>query len=178
MIDVFASGVKQDIAHVLRNRDARVSEQNKLFQKLQTNQSPINAKLNIPGPIKNNYYLAKLFQTGLTQFVSDLEVRTQIFWDLATGPEAFLIVENDPYTVKKIATDFEDNNELGRLFDIDVLVSKDGMLSPLSRSYFNEPERKCLLCDKPAKVCARSRTHSVLEMQNYISKLINENLFE
>lgn len=175
MIDVFSKGIEQDIAHVLRNRDARVMEQQLLYKKLKNNQSLINAKLNIPGPIKNNYYLGQLFQMGLKQFLDDMSVDYQLLWDVATGPEAFAIINADASNVKKSAIKFEDNNELGRLFDIDVLLYKDN-LHPLSRKDFGLSERKCLICDKPAKVCARSRNHSVMEMQEYINKIINSNL--
>lgn len=176
MIDLFSEGIEQDIAHVLQNRDARVMEQKLLFKKVKDNQSLINAKLNIPGPIKNNYYLMSVFRWGLEQFLRGMSVSYQLIWDVSTGPEAFVIIDAQSSSVKENATKFEDHNEFGRLFDIDVLILKNETLYPLSRSDFKEPERKCLICDKPAKVCARSRTHSVAEMQAYINKLINNNL--
>lgn len=177
MIEVFSEGIEQDIAHVLRNRDARVHEQQVLSKKLRENQSLINAKLNIPGPIKNNYYLARLFKRGLEQFLETLPVAYRLIWDVATGPEAFVIVSETASSVKQKAVTFEDDNEFGRLFDIDVLIyNNDNNLQPLSRKDFNQPSRKCLICDKPAKVCARSRTHSVDEMQRYINKLMNDDL--
>jgi len=176
MIDVFSEGIEQDIEHVLRNRDARVNEQHLLFGKVKNNQSLINAKLNIPGPIKNNFYLMELFNRGFEQFTDGLEIIQKVTWDFSTGPEVFAIVNQAPENIKQTAIKFEDNNEFGRLFDIDILVYKSDVLCPLSRSEFKEPERKCLICDKPAKVCARSRTHSVAEMQQYINKLINNNL--
>lgn len=176
MIDVFSEGVSQDIAQVLQDRDNRVNEQRILFRKLDENQSLISAKLNIPGPIKNNLYLIQVFQSGLEQFTQGLEVDYQLIWNIATGPEAFLILNESNIAVKKHSMEFEDNNKLGRLFDIDVLTNSDGSLHPLSRKDFHQAERKCLLCNQPAKICARSRTHSVGEMQNYINKLINKNL--
>lgn len=176
MIDVFSKGVQQDIAHVLNNRDARVLEQKQLLNQVKSNQSLVSAKLNIPGPIKNNYYLADFFQKGLNILLQGMKVDYRLLWDIATGPEAFLIVAGEAKDIKKIAIEFEDSNEFGRLFDIDVLVVDNGVIRPLSRQEFAQPERKCLMCDKPAKVCARSRTHSVETMQAYINKLINKNL--
>lgn len=176
MIDVFASGQTVDIPQVLKNRDARVQEQQVLFDQMKEHQSLINAKLNIPGPVKNNYTLLKVFDAGLNQFLTDQQVISKVIWDLATGPEAFIIVDEIPENEKKIASQFEDQTEFGRLFDIDVLTYKNDFLHPLSRSDFGQPARKCLICDQPAKVCARSRTHSVNEMQDYINKLINNHL--
>ena len=175
MIDVFSQGIEQDITHVLRSRDARVMEQRVLFKKLNNHQSLLNAKLNIPGPIKNNYYLSAMFKWGLEQLLSTFKVNYQMFWDVATGPEAFVIIDDSASSVKQKAITFEDNNKFGRLFDIDVLLYNND-LHPLSRKDFEQPARKCLLCDKPAKICARSRTHSVDEMQSYINKLMNDNL--
>ncbi|PMD72078.1 citrate lyase holo-[acyl-carrier protein] synthase [Companilactobacillus nuruki] len=176
MVDVFSEGIKQDIVHVLKNRDSRVMEQQMLFRNLNKHQSLVSAKLNIPGPVKNNIYLAEMFSIGLKEFLKGMDIDYQLIRDVATGPEAFVIIEGNASSVKKTAIKFEDNNELGRLFDIDVLISEGDALKPLSRSNFNEPERKCLLCGKPAKVCARSRNHSVEEMQLFINKLINRKL--
>lgn len=175
MIDVFDEGIEQDITHVLRNRDARVMEQNSLIKRLKDNQSLVNAKLNIPGPIKNNRYLGEVFEAGLNCFLKDLAVESKVIWDVSSGPEAFVIVNDNSQSAKESAIAFEDRTKLGRLFDIDVLLYNND-LKPLSRKDFDQPERKCLICDKPAKVCARSRTHSVAEMQFYINKLINNSL--
>jgi len=176
MIDVFAEGIEQDIAQVLKNRDARVAQQHLLVESLQSNQSLINAKLNIPGPIKNNFYLSELFKRGLEQFLNDCQVDYQLIWDVATGPEAFVKVAEKASSVKQKSITFEDNTEFGRLFDIDVLIYSNNNLYPLSRKDFDQQSRKCLICDKPSKVCARSRTHSVAEMQAYINKLMNDDL--
>ncbi|MBR6901803.1 MAG: citrate lyase holo-[Synergistaceae bacterium] len=60
----------------------------------------------------------------------------------------------------------ENENKFGRLFDIDV-IDADG--NKLSRKNF----RKCLICGKQAQECARSRTHSVKEMQEAVEKLLS-----
>jgi len=177
MIEVFSEGIEQDMTHVLKNRAARVQELHLLSKQLRDNQSLINAKLNIPGPIKNNYYLSELFKRGLEQFLETLPVDYRLIWDVATGPETFVVISETASSVKRKAVTFEDDSEFGRLFDIDVLrYNNDNDLQPLSRKDFDQPARKCLICDKPAKVCARSRAHSVDEMQRYINKLMNDNL--
>lgn len=45
-------------------------------------------------------------------------------------------------------------------------------LRPIERTELGEPARTCLICGKPAKECARSRTHSVQDMQDTIAKLM------
>ena len=59
----------------------------------------------------------------------------------------------------------EDSSPVGRLYDIDI-IDIDGR--KLSRSHY----RKCLICEKQAQECARSRTHTVREMQNAVEKLL------
>ncbi len=63
---------------------------------------------------------------------------------------------------------FEENNKIGRLFDADVLIKGK---PALSRQELEYSSRRCYLCNRPAKECARSRRHSVEEMQRYISSL-------
>ncbi|CAJ1182665.1 Apo-citrate lyase phosphoribosyl-dephospho-CoA transferase [Companilactobacillus paralimentarius] len=176
MIDIFSKGISQDITQILKSRDMRVKEQLVLLKKLKSNQSLINAKLNIPGPIKNNTYLIQVFCDGLKRFLQESKVDYQLIWDVATGPEAFLILNESAETSKQTAIEFEDNDNLGRLFDIDVLTENEGVPHPLSRNDFHQAGRKCIMCNQPAKVCARSRKHSVKEMQNYINELINKNM--
>ncbi len=65
--------------------------------------------------------------------------------------------------------EFEDQTQLGRLFDADVLVKDQARA--ISRKDLRRKARQCFLCSRPAKECARSRRHSVSEMQEYISNL-------
>ena len=71
-----------------------------------------------------------------------------------TGDELLLSIGN-----------IEDSSPVGRLYDIDI-IDTDG--HKLSRSHY----RKCLICSKQAQECARSRTHTVSEMQDAVEKLL------
>ncbi len=51
---------------------------------------------------------------------------------------------------------------IGRLFDLDV-IRPDGR--QVSRTELGLPQRLCLICGNPAKDCARSRRHTVAELQ-------------
>lgn len=64
----------------------------------------------------------------------------------------------------------ESKGHFGRLYDIDV-EDKNGSCS---REDLELPERKCFLCEKEAKVCARSREHTVNEMLLWVEKLIDD----
>lgn len=172
MLNLFATGTPQDITAVLKNRDQRVELQNQLVVDASQNQSVVVLKLNIPGPIKNNADLTRLFLAGLAAFEQNMVVCRQIDWAKPTGPETFLIVEGLPLAIKQQAVMFEDQHTLGRLFDVDVLIWQSALQQgqPISRKALGQPIRRCLLCQQAAKVCARSRRHTVAELQAVINQ--------
>lgn len=94
--------------------------------------------------------------------------------DEDTGCENFYILDLPIKKVKQTTIAFEDQAELGRLFDADVLVKDKN--ATISRRDLGPSPRKCFICDRPAKECARSRRHSVAEMQDYISELYVKNV--
>ena len=88
-----------------------------------------------------------------------------------TGYVGFFVVDLESFIVKKKMVKIEDDNDLGRLFDIDV-ISCDG--KKVSRHDLNLPGRKCLLCDNDAFYCSRSRNHPVDELVRKIKEILNE----
>lgn len=172
MNSVFTTGEKQDIAAILNSKDERAAFQRKLLSDY-PDQAILAIKLNVPGPIKNNSALLKLFERGFTRLVTELQrhfttVELVAKWQKSTGNEAFLIVNGDPTMVKKWAVDFEDHDQIGRLFDVDVFGN--GNPIAISRSDFNFPTRRCFICGRSAKVCARSRRHSITTLQTFIQQ--------
>lgn len=173
MKSIFSEGKPQDIAAVLSNKDKRVAEQKKIFDKF-PDYVLVDVNMNIPGPIKNNRYLEKLFQTGVADLESifkrsnfDYQLITN--WNMATGCENFYILKNDVKDVKRACINFEDETKLGRLFDADVLIKNKK--AAISRKDFGINPRQCFICNRPAKECSRSRRHSVQELQDYISEI-------
>ena len=75
------------------------------------------------------------------------------------------------YTRGEYQFAIEDGGGLGRLFDIDVL---DAGGKKLSREDLGLPPRKCLLCEQPAHACARSRTHTVMELTEQIESILRK----
>ena len=65
----------------------------------------------------------------------------------------------------------EDQDRIGRLFDIDVLRPD---ACKVSREDLGFSPRTCLLCGQPAHVCSRSRSHSVAELTAEISQILNK----
>ncbi|MBQ7219970.1 MAG: citrate lyase holo-[Synergistaceae bacterium] len=158
-----------DLPHMLARREARSHEQQ---QFLHEHHSPlISFSMNIPGPVKTNALIRKAFTLGRDILLSRLEsINARILGSLEThedtGDELLLAVGNAaPEVLKDIAVNIEDSTPAGRLYDIDVIDSSG---QKLSRPHF----RKCLICDKQAQECARSRTHSVSEMQHAVEHIL------
>lgn len=176
-VDIFKTGTRVDIAVVLANKDRRAA-----FQKQALHEAPkqtlLAIKLNIPGPIKNNDAITYLFDQGMQAFSTllsqrNIDVQQLARWRGVTGNELFLQTESSARIVKQVAAGFEDASALGRIFDVDVL---DGTGHSWSRTELGAEVRRCFICNRPAKECARSRRHTVVELQNYISDLYQKTL--
>jgi len=123
--------------------------------------------------------LSRVFTAGMAAWqnrlaTADVSQTISADWDQPTGREQFEVVAESAAVVKRLAVQFEDQFTLGRLFDLDVLTVQDGQVKPLSRSDFDLPVRTCFICGRPAKECARSRRHSVAELQTMISQRVQE----
>lgn len=178
-MNIFKSGQTVDIPQVLANKDARVALQKKLVL-ANKNWSIIGAKLNIPGPVKNNDLITRFFVEQMRAFQANIKFEMELKADWTnkvTGPEYFFLSKANPIEVKKACVDFEESTKAGRLFDLDVHYFEGGQVADLSRSQLNLPGRTCLICGNDAKVCARSRMHTVEQLQVRVDELISEMLF-
>lgn len=72
---------------------------------------------------------------------------------------------------KQVGIFIEDNACYGRIVDIDV-ITVDGQLS---RRDFHLKPRRCFLCSKDSKECARERKHSYQELRAEVQALIDGN---
>lgn len=169
MASIFTSGKPQTITDMLAARDQRVAFQQELTA-AHPKSSIAAIKLNIPGPIKNNDALRRLFLAGVQRFEDQLTDYTLAAdWNHPAGNERFLILPLDFATSKRAAVAFEEQDSLGRLYDIDILQT--GSQRAMSRTDLGLPKRRCLLCGRDAKDCARSRRHSVADLQAKITAM-------
>ena len=177
MKNIFENGVPQDIINILKNRDRRVKIQRELLTNSPT-KTVLTAKLNIPGPLKNNEDIKYFFEKQLKYFEEQMLINQFTFvkkeeWlDGLTGPERFYLITGDFERVKHCAILFEDSTQSRRLFDLDVLVSDTGNIRSISRTELSRNPRKCLICNLPAKECGRSRRHQISDLQIKVNKLI------
>ena len=145
---------------ILDNRERRVIRQRQLLA--QYGNTLVCFTMNIPGPIKNNDWIYAGFQLGKQRLLdvlkaSNIPLLHQEEICTVTGCEGFFLADAPARRVKTLTVQLEDDGELGRLFDMDVL-------SPAGEKYSREelglPERKCLLCGNSARVCGPIRAHS------------------
>lgn len=167
-------GTIVELQDMLACREARVQRQEQYLADF-AEQKPtlISFSLNIPGPVKTNTALHKLFEDGLAAIQAVLaEQRVTVLKEEAiaapTGDEALWAVVGSPEAIKSEMTRLEESLPLGRLFDIDVLNAQG---EKLSRAF----PRHCLICGEQAQGCARSRKHSVEELTLKIEQLLRDN---
>ena len=126
-------------------------------------------KLNIPGPIKNNELITRIFDDGMLRIKEVLHdpVLCSLTID-KTGPELILRLAEGPRCVKEKMIRLEEASPIARLYDIDIFFK--GVA--ISRETLGLKERPCFICCGPAKACARSRAHSVEAMLDKIEQLV------
>lgn len=112
------------LSQMLDARDRRVDIQNRLLRRYGS--CVISFTMNIAGPVKNSPLILRAFHTGLRDLelslrrcrVSILE-RYEI--NEVTGNEAFFAVDSPAVQIKRLCCELEDSDDMGRLYDMDVL---------------------------------------------------------
>ena len=160
------------LQEMLAAREHRCYLQSQLLS--QYKKSLISFTLNIPGPVKVLPGVPEAFATGCQRIEALLKERLVLIQHMETikektGYEAFYNVDANPDFIKELMVSLEDQDRVGRLFDIDVLRT-DG--SKVSREDLGFAPRTCLLCSQPAHVCSRSRRHSVKELTDEITSIL------
>lgn len=89
----------------------------------------------------------------------------------AAGCEAFFLLDAPAREVKRCCVALERSHPLGRLWDIDVL-RPDG--TAVSRRELGLDARRCLLCGREAKLCARSRAHGLEEIRVRVLSILGD----
>jgi len=147
------------LIEVLDARETRVRVQREMLEK---NGCPLVCfTMNIAGPRKTSLLIERAFRYGLDRLkegLKDSEITEKRIEYNKCGPIAYLSVKCNAVGIKKICTEIEESNSLGRLFDIDV-IDVDG--KKLARAV----ERSCIVCGALGRACAAGRLHSVEELQ-------------
>ena len=157
-----------ELSQMLAARDRRVERQGALLEQYRL--PLVSFTLNIAGPVKNGPEIRRVFALGRELLLDQLRrVKAPLICreetDADTGCEGLYVVDMDPAALKALCCELEERTEAGRLFDLDVLC-------PDGRKLDRPRSRRCLICGNDAKDCARSRTHSVPELQEKTREII------
>ena len=162
---------REALEALLLGREARACEQKRL---LRSSEVVVQVALNVPGLPKSVAGEATL----LAAVASCLEDRTavasqRLYLKNAAGAALLLaFCGPEPSRLKGEAILIEEDLPWGRILDIDVLFEGGS----LSRQALGGVPRACLLCDLPAKVCARQANHSLAELRRAFFHLMGEAL--
>lgn len=172
----FTEGIAIGLADMLTAREERAQRQLEILDHT-SDRALLSATMNIPGPIKKNQILKQCFDqvmTAIDKALKDDMPEACLYVEENTGMEYYLLTSLTPEELKRRMVVIEEEHPYGRIFDLDVLWLEEGQLHMISRTDIGLPKRKCFICQREAKDCARSRRHSVDEMQKKISEIIHE----
>lgn len=157
------------LEQILQGRDDRYALQASLIEEYA---SPlVSCTMNIPGPTKNSVLIQASFDKAMEVFPQ----RNQgVLQEVAnhtkeTGPERYFIVlgGTNLYALKRRLAFFEQVYPIGRWLDLD-LKDSDGLA--ITRKEIGLEQRRCLLCNRSAKECARSERHSLKDLLDKTEK--------
>ncbi|MDO4535049.1 MAG: citrate lyase holo-[acyl-carrier protein] synthase [Clostridium perfringens] len=157
---------------ILEGKEKRALIQRELLHRY--NKILISCTLNIPGIYKVNKLYKKAHTVEVAALEKELgnrniEIVYKKYNVSKAGYETFLVVNSDLKCVKEATIFVEENNQLGRLFDLDVFDKEQNQLSRCDLGY---SKRKCLICNEDAVVCSRNKAHSIEEVLEKIERLI------
>lgn len=166
------------LLQMLDAREQRAHRQNELLARYQ---KPLLCfTLNIAGPIKNSPLIRQGFCIGMEEINlqlcrNKLSVIYQETIDEVTGNEAFFVLDGEGLAVKQLTCELEDTDDLGRLYDLDVLLPPDKehpQGRKLDRQDLGHPGRRCIICGAPAKECSSRRIHPVSQLQQKTNAIL------
>ncbi len=162
------------LQEMLDARERRALRQQELLA--QRNSPLVSFSMNIPGPVKSSPLILRGYREGVRRLSTVLRrheipilCREELL--VPTGPELLLSAEATADHLKNLCLRIEEEDELGRLFDLDVIA-------PEGRKLDRESPRCCIICGKPGKDCASRRTHSVPQLQAAVRDILSRSLLK
>lgn len=168
-------GPEIELMAMLQTRDWRANQQRTILSAY-PNATLIWSSTRIPGPIKTGTHLTLKYQAVANGIINqyDSAVLAAASFPRDTGFEFYVVVDAPAETVKRDLVAFEQSSKFGPLCDLDVMTWVNDDLHHVSREGLGLPRRKCIVCGGDAKVCSRSRAHSLEEMQRVVDEIIAE----
>lgn len=153
------------LSDMLCAREARARRQKELLDEFR--KTLICFTMNIAGESKNSELITQGFLLGERILRAQLPVLYCEKNIADTGCEGYYITDLPAAQAKRICMEIENSLPVGRLFDMDVLDENGQKIG-------RETPRACLLCDSDARICARTRAHGLLALQEKTNTLLKE----
>lgn len=175
-MELFSEGIAQTLESILENKEVREAYKKKVLHSY-PKQTLISITFNIPGSIKTNPQIERVFQLAITAFErycrdNELKLIDTTCKLLATGPEYYAVIDSTREDIKNICIQFESFYQIGRLMDIDVYrLNAEEELVIIDRDQLDRTPRKCFICSNSAKACTRNKTHSIAELRQKINEM-------
>lgn len=169
-------GAEVTLEEMLRFREQKVVLQMRMSRET-PDAAVISLGMNIPGPVKCSPLIEEVFREGMDRLEELFGRQGGVILQKCLlqekgGYAAVYCVRNTAGdAIKRETSRLEEMHPVGRLWDID-LIRGDG--SSVSRTAIGREGRKCLICGQDARVCGRSRAHSVRELQDKVAEMITE----
>lgn len=163
------TGLPVTVEEMMAFRDERARIQKEM---LAAHHLPVvSFSMNIPGEIKTGERISKAFDAGMEELRLRLikesyEILEEKLCHENAGDQWIAAVNATAETLKEMATSIEETHIYGRLFDMDVLDENGNKLS-------RAVPRRCLICNKEAALCARSRAHDLGQLKNAVDKILS-----
>lgn len=167
-------GREVTLLEVLDFREKKAMIQQRLMCSLE-NCVVVSLGMNIPGPVKSTPSVFRVFEEGkrlLEKIIEDCHGKVQeivLLNENAGFAAIYQITGVDAKLLKENSVFLEETHSCGRLYDIDVW---DREKNAVTRETIGAEKRKCLLCERDAKICGRNRTHSAKELSDKVWKII------
>lgn len=168
-----------NLADILEAKEKRAQRQKELLARFK-GASLISLSLNIPGSLKLSHNAVVLFEIAVREIRTCLERETLMLVAFESvfalsGAEGLFVCHAQAKVLKNMTCQIEEEHPLGRLMDIDVLDTEG---KSLSREAFGYPKRRCLVCEREAKACAREQRHAYEALHRHIDALVQTHAWE
>lgn len=176
MSSLIFSGKEIALPDMMAARELRVKMQKELLS-ADTEETLLSATMNIPGSVKYSEELSQVFQKVMDTIeaaVDDVTPLVNLFREEQTGVEYYLLVPLSREELKRRMVKIEETHVYGRLVDLDVLSMNAEGMQAISREELNLQPRKCFICANDAKICGRSRRHTIEEIETKIIEIIEK----
>jgi len=132
----------------------------------------ISLSINIPGSNKLTNDAKYIFDVAMDEIKKlNLKIKKVQTLKAVSGYEAQISVDDDAIKIKRRVTKIEQSHFLGRFMDIDVIGIDE---KQISREDISMAERKCFICQNSAKICARSKRHTLDELLLFIQAKVEQ----